>query len=601
MGKLEKKRTFETIASNVAEYLHKPDWWYNPFELVRLVWNVGYILVQWCIIALFKPHYRKTSEPFGRVAIIGAGLTGVSSAAHCIAHGFDVVIYEAGPKLGGIWAHVNRTSGLQLNSLLYRFHPGVLWSRGFPLRDEILEEITGVWKEYDLESRTRFGTKVTKVDKAEAPKGGWETDPDRSRWVVNGGEDGVFDAVIVTVGTCGKPNWIKLPGMPGNVGQDSSDSQPTRDQDAEQPTYSEVLKREDNTSNSSDEEGHSDDSHQPSDGDIFTKRVLHSSELDSDKFDLPPGSRRIVVIGSGASAVEAVETALDRYASAKDDKSDAETKVEIWMIARHDKWIIPRNIVVDTFLSAQPFGRQMPLSFLWEAFMKRWQYRGIEGLVPKDIGIYEGTPVVNDAFLHHVRSGKVHYVRGSPTRLSKNGVVVSPRKGAKKREDGKLDEDDATIVTVGEGEEREIEADVVVLATGFEKPSVDFLPKELFPEGYQRPDLYLQNFSTEDWSILMTNSAYQNAIGTVGHFHIGIYTRILLTLLLDPSARPSPKDMKLWVDVLRFIKRGATGGAFGFFTYMELTIWLLGFHILRPDRLRWLFFIMNGWGVRPRR
>lgn len=117
--------------------------------------------------------------------------------------------------------------------------------------------------------------------------------------------------------------------------------------------------------------------------------------------------------------------------------------------------------------------------------MKRWQYRGIEGLVPKDIGIYEGTPVVNDAFLHHVRSGKVHYVRGSPTRLSKIGVVVSPRKGAKKQEDGKTDEDDGAIITIGEGEEREIKADVVVLATGFEKPSVDFLPKELFPEGYQ--------------------------------------------------------------------------------------------------------------------
>ena len=41
-------------------------------------------------------------------------------------------------SVGGIWAHVNKTSGLQLNSLLYRFHPGVLWSCTFPKRDEIL-------------------------------------------------------------------------------------------------------------------------------------------------------------------------------------------------------------------------------------------------------------------------------------------------------------------------------------------------------------------------------------------------------------------------------------------------------------------------------
>ena len=39
---------------------------------------------------------------------------------------------------GGIWANVNATSGLQLNSLLYRFFPGVLWKREFPHRDEIL-------------------------------------------------------------------------------------------------------------------------------------------------------------------------------------------------------------------------------------------------------------------------------------------------------------------------------------------------------------------------------------------------------------------------------------------------------------------------------
>lgn len=29
--------------------------------------------------------------------------------------------------------------------------------------------------------------------------------------------------------------------------------------------------------------------------------------------------------------------------------------------------------------------------------------------------------------------------------------------------------------------------------------------------------------------------------------------------------------MKLWVDVIRFIKQGAAGGALGFFTYMELS------------------------------
>ena len=50
-------------------------------------------------------------------------------------------------------------------------------------------------------------------------------------------------------------------------------------------------------------------------------------------------------------------------------------------------------------------------------------------------------------------------------------------------------------------------------------------------------------------------------------------TRILLTLLLDENARPTPRDMKLWVDVVRYIKRDAKGGALSFFTYMELSVY----------------------------
>jgi hypothetical protein len=48
-------------------------------------------------------------------------------------------------------------------------------------------------------------------------------------------------------------------------------------------------------------------------------------------------------------------------------------------------------------------------------------------------------------------------------------------------------------------------------------------------------------------------------------------TRILLMFVLDKKARPVPKDMKLWVDGLRWLKANAKGGALGFFTYMELS------------------------------
>lgn len=65
-------------------------------------------IYQWLLAKALSP----TPPPPGkelrrpRIAIIGAGLTGVAAASHCVGHGFDVQIFEAGPRehLGGIWA-----------------------------------------------------------------------------------------------------------------------------------------------------------------------------------------------------------------------------------------------------------------------------------------------------------------------------------------------------------------------------------------------------------------------------------------------------------------------------------------------------------------
>ncbi|PIL34408.1 hypothetical protein GSI_03183 [Ganoderma sinense ZZ0214-1] len=520
----------------------------SPIQWVVSTFNFFYVLVQHLIIWLFKPHPPPSPElpqqVNGRIAIIGAGLTGVSSAAHAIAHGFDVVIYEQTDQVGGIWAHVNKTSGLQLNSLLYRFHPGVLWSCTFPKRDEILHETRRIWEEYQLAPRTRLNTRVTSVKRVEGT-GKRLSDPSadegaRSRWLINDGADGAFDAVVVTVGTCGAPKRIDIPGLP-RAEEDTS----------EEGGWREAKHRGGRA------------------GEVFEGEVLHSSELD--RADLE--GRTVIVVGSGASGVEAVETALSKGAE------------HCVMLARDDKWIIPRNILMDTLIAAQPFGRQTPFSFLWEKLIVLLNYRDAPELVPARVGIFEGTPVVNDEFVDWVRQGKCEYVRCDIERLTRHGIRVSARSRDEKP---------------GEGTEtREYEGDVLVFATGFHKPEISFFEEDLFPDSYDRPNLYLQNFCTEDWSVLMTNSAYVNAIGTVGHFHIGIYMRILLTFLLDPDVRPTPKDMKLWVDVIRFLKRGARGGALSFFTYMELTIWLLLFHVVRIDRLKWVFFIMQGWGVYP--
>jgi heterodisulfide reductase subunit A-like polyferredoxin len=67
-----------------------------------------YQIIQWLLDKLLSPTppppHTQLNRP--KIAVIGAGITGVSSASHCIGHGFDVQIFEAGPRknLGGIWS-----------------------------------------------------------------------------------------------------------------------------------------------------------------------------------------------------------------------------------------------------------------------------------------------------------------------------------------------------------------------------------------------------------------------------------------------------------------------------------------------------------------
>jgi heterodisulfide reductase subunit A-like polyferredoxin len=74
---------------------------FHPFLFI-------YQVIQWVLGKLLAPSPPQPGEKLGRpkIAIIGAGLTGVSAASHCVGHGFDVEIFEAGPRenLGGIWS-----------------------------------------------------------------------------------------------------------------------------------------------------------------------------------------------------------------------------------------------------------------------------------------------------------------------------------------------------------------------------------------------------------------------------------------------------------------------------------------------------------------
>lgn len=78
-----------------------------PSPLVHPI-QFTYQAGQYLTRKILSPAPPDANKPLSRpkIAIIGAGITGVSSAAHIVGHGFDCTIFEAGnaDQLGGIWS-----------------------------------------------------------------------------------------------------------------------------------------------------------------------------------------------------------------------------------------------------------------------------------------------------------------------------------------------------------------------------------------------------------------------------------------------------------------------------------------------------------------
>ncbi|KAK4099207.1 FAD/NAD(P)-binding domain-containing protein [Parathielavia hyrcaniae] len=477
---------------------------YNPISHPLLFL---FQFVQWLLDKLLSPNPPGPSTRLSRpnIAVIGAGITGVTSAAHCIGHGFDVTIFEAGDadQLGGIWSRVNNTSALQIHSVMYRFHPSVQWERGYPDRQQILSQVRELWRRYGLESRTRF---QTRVDRVYQDKGG--------RWIVNDPSLGAFDGVISAIGTCGEP---KIPHMPGM--------------------------------------------------DTFGGDIHHSSQLTG---ACSARDKTMIIIGGGASAVEALEFAHEEGAS------------KIYILARSDKWIIPRNPIWNMLLAMNVFGQETFLSWIPELLLRKMFYRDLEDLAPANKGIFTDTPMVNSDIMEKLRSKRAEWIRCDIEGFTERGVKINRRSKG--------------VPVGGPGRQDEIEGDVVVMATGYARPKLDFLPDSCFDKPYDPPNWYLQTFPPHHPSISCINCTYKNAIGTVGNWHIGIYTRILLMFLVDPLTRPSPFWMKRWIDMTRVLKMASPVGPFDFFTYLELVWWFAFCVAFNPFRWKWALFVFFGLG-----
>ena len=385
---------------------------------------------------------------------------------------------------------------------MYRFFPSVKWTSGYPDRQQIVSQITQLWKKYHLQEKTNFNTRVTSVEQDE-----------HGRWIINGSSKDRYDGVMAAVGTCGDPKWPHIPNQ-----------------------------------------------------EAFQGEIYHSSQLDGKTSQ----GKRVLIVGGGASAVEALEFVVHtsgRFTS---------------VLARSDKWIIPRNALVDMFLAFNIFGQETSFSFIPEWLLRTFFYRDLADLAPKSQGLFTETPMVNSDIFHQIREKKAEWLRGDIIGFAENGIRFNRRAPG--------------VPKGGPGQESIIEGDMVIMATGYHRPSLSFLPNECFTPPYQPPNYFLQTFPPEHVSICANNCTYVNAVGSVGNFHVGIYTRFLLMFLIDPLARPHEYWMKKWIDMTTVIKRTAPTAAFDFFTYSELIYWFVFCVAINPFRWKWALFVLFGVG-----
>ena len=215
-----------------------------------------------------------------------------------------------------------------------------------------------------------------------------------------------------------------------------------------------------------------------------------------------------------------------------------------------------------------------------ELLLRKLFYRDLQDLAPTKKGLYTETPLCNSDVLNRVRSGKANWLRGDDVRFEERGVTYTANSDhACPSEQNKF-----------------VEADTVVMATGYDRPHLDFLPQKACSRPYDAPNWYLQIFPVGYPTLCAINATWVHGIGTVGGSHIGIYTRILLMFLVDRRTQPNHDQMRAWVDQVSRWKSRSPVGPLNFVTWGELQCWFMVFVLCNPYRWSWLLFLFFGVG-----
>src|SRR5215203_144348 len=130
-----------------------------------------------------------------RMAVIGAGPSGLLMAKHALEAGFEPTVFEASGDLGGQWdtaaVHSGVWPGMHTNTsramTAFSDFPAPAAHPLHPAAEQVRDYLAAYARAFGVVDRVRFGTRV------EAVEPGWVVDGER------------FDAVVVASGRFRRP------------------------------------------------------------------------------------------------------------------------------------------------------------------------------------------------------------------------------------------------------------------------------------------------------------------------------------------------------------------------------------------------------------
>ncbi|GAA0957177.1 NAD(P)/FAD-dependent oxidoreductase [Actinocorallia libanotica] len=152
-----------------------------------------------------------------KVAVLGAGMTGIAAAIACADNGFPYEIFERGDDIGGTW-RINTYPGLAVDtpSIYYSFsfEQEANWSRQYPVGGEYQDYLQRVVDKYGLRPNIRFGTEIRSL--------AWDDAAQEWEITCSTADGGTVasraNAVITATGFLNSPKYPDLPGREAFAG-----------------------------------------------------------------------------------------------------------------------------------------------------------------------------------------------------------------------------------------------------------------------------------------------------------------------------------------------------------------------------------------------